>query len=63
MTSEPRGRGVRSGAWKEGIMGFYGVTAARDTSGLYDLPQMNHPPQEVGGVLTGAKGCWDWTDV
>lgn len=35
--------------------GFYIVMAARDTSGetcwkcLYNLPQMNHQPQEVGG--------------
>lgn len=35
--------------------GFYSVMAARDTSGetcgkcLYNLPQMNHQPQEVGG--------------
>lgn len=24
---------------------------------LYNLPQMNHQPQEVGGLLTGAKGA------
>lgn len=40
-------------AWED--YGFYNVMAARDTSGetcwkcLYNLPQMNHQPQEVGG--------------
>lgn len=57
-------------AFTKRIMAFYNVTDAGDTSGLdmmekclYNLPQMNHQPQEVGGLLTGAKGAGIWTST